>query len=223
MTVGPCFQDQLCFSLVTRLHSSRMRTARALTLSPSIFSAPGGGSLLGGCTWSRGVYLVPGGVPGPGGGVCSRGCTWSWWGCLLRGVYLSGGCVCSRGVYLVRYCPPPPRGQTDACKLVTLPQISFAGGKNELLSNIFNADTPTVHWPVVLQFMSSDGWASAKHKFYCISRLLHSWFLQCFTCGHLRVNAVRLYTKGPPLSKKRMDALYFSSICITPESGTYCL
>ena len=27
----------------------------------------GGVPGLGGCTWSRGVYLVPGGVPGPGG------------------------------------------------------------------------------------------------------------------------------------------------------------
>ena len=27
--------------------------------------------------------------------------------------------------------PPPPRGQTHACKHITLPQISFAGGKDE--------------------------------------------------------------------------------------------
>ena len=101
------------------------------------------------------MYLVPGGIPGPRG-------------CLLQGVYLvlvgmsAPGGVLVWGVCLLQggipgQVLPPPRGQTDACKLVTLPQISFAGGKNELLSNIFNADTPTVHWPVVLQFMSSDG------------------------------------------------------------------
>ena len=25
---------------------------------------------------------------------------------------------------------PPPRGQTDTCKLITLPETSFAGGNN---------------------------------------------------------------------------------------------
>ena len=75
--------------LVTRLHSSRMRTARTLTVSPSMLWS-------GGCTWSRGVYLVPGGVPGWGvylvwggvpdlGGFCSRGCTWSKGGSALGG------------------------------------------------------------------------------------------------------------------------------------------
>ena len=53
-----------------------MRTARALTVSPSMLCAGGGG------TWSRGVYLVPGGglcvpgpgsVPGPGGVPGPRG------------------------------------------------------------------------------------------------------------------------------------------------------
>ena len=65
-----------------------MRTARALTVSPSMLCA-------------RGVS-APGVVPDPGGGtwsrgVCSRGCTWS------------GGGVCSLlwGVDLVRYFPPP--------------------------------------------------------------------------------------------------------------------
>ena len=62
-----------------RMHSSRMRTARLLPVSPSMHCSQGGG----GCTWSRGlgctwsggvpgpggVYLVPGGVPGLGGGV----------------------------------------------------------------------------------------------------------------------------------------------------------
>ena len=56
---------------LTRLHFSRMRTAHALTVSPSMLWA-------GGCTWSQG------GVPGPGG------CTWS-----------QGGAPGPGGVYLV--------------------------------------------------------------------------------------------------------------------------
>ena len=59
--------------LLTTLHSSRMRTARALTVSPSMLCAGGPGPrgvpgpgvpALGGCL----VWGVPGpGVPGPGG------------------------------------------------------------------------------------------------------------------------------------------------------------
>ena len=53
-----------------------MRTARALTVSPSMFCAGGGGGGVpapwggepgpGGCTWSGGTWSW-GGVPGPGG------------------------------------------------------------------------------------------------------------------------------------------------------------
>ena len=93
--------------LETRMHSSRMRTGRSLTVFRSL--QPGG------CTWSGGVYLVWGGVPGPRGGYLvrgelylvtggvpgPRGCTRS------RGVPgPGGGCTWSRGVYLVRYSPP---------------------------------------------------------------------------------------------------------------------
>ena len=115
-----------------------MRTARVLTVSPSMLC-------VGGCTWSRGCLLpgectwsqagVPGhgGAPCPGGGVdllpggvylllggvCSwwrgvylvpGGCTWSW-GCTW-----SQGGVCSQGVHLVWGCTwsqggwPGPRG-----------------------------------------------------------------------------------------------------------------
>ena len=50
----------------TRLHSSRMRTARALTVSPSMLCARGG-CMVGGWVgaWSRGGW-----VHGPGGGGC---------------------------------------------------------------------------------------------------------------------------------------------------------
>ena len=52
-----------------------MRTARALTVSPSMLCR-------GGCTWSR------------GGTWSQRGAVCSW------GVYLVWGCTCSGGVYL---------------------------------------------------------------------------------------------------------------------------
>ena len=78
----------LCvFIFYTRMHSSRMRTGRSLTVFRSL--QPGGVYLVPGGTWSGGVYLFPGGVPGP------RGCTWS------GGVYLVPGGTWSRGVYLV--------------------------------------------------------------------------------------------------------------------------
>ena len=76
------------------MHSSRMRTARLLSVAPSmhcwrvylvtgdvylvpvggvpgpkgLYLVTGGASGPGGCPWSQGVYLVPGGVPGPRGG-----------------------------------------------------------------------------------------------------------------------------------------------------------
>ena len=116
------------------MHSSRMRTGRALTVSRG-----GGGGVWVGVVpaWSRGVSargvylpgprgvcLLPEGgvcsggctclVPGGGvpdwslGGVCSRGCT-----CLVRGV------VCSGGVYLPGpgglYLPGPGGGVGGVC------------------------------------------------------------------------------------------------------------
>ena len=108
-----------------------MCTARALTVSPSMLCA-GGVYLVPGGTWSRGVP-GQGGVPGPGG------CTWSRGGYLVWGVYLVPGvCAWSRGVYLVpggylagpggsggvpgQVLPPVDR-ITDACKNITLPQL----------------------------------------------------------------------------------------------------
>ena len=118
-------------SLQTRMHSSRMRTARLLPVSPSMHCSRGS------CTWS-------GGVPGPGGylvrGVCLFwGCTWSQEGVpglrvyLVQGylgrgvpgpsgVYLVWGVYLVGGVYLVRGCTwsggctypgTPPCGQND--------------------------------------------------------------------------------------------------------------
>ena len=55
----------------TRMHSSRMRTARAFTVCRSL--------LLGGCTWSWGVYL-----PGPGEGGGTPPCGQNSWHTLLK-------------------------------------------------------------------------------------------------------------------------------------------
>ena len=89
-----------CIQIEQDLHYSRMRTARALTVSPSMLQ--GGVSALGGVC-SRGVSALGDvcsggvcsqGVSAPGGvlqrGVCSGGC-------LLQGCLLSGGgdCQCS--------------------------------------------------------------------------------------------------------------------------------
>ena len=94
-----------------------MRTARLLPVSPW----SGGVYLVRGCTWSGGcnwsqgcvsglgVYLVQG-VPGLGGAPGPGGCTWS-------------------GGYYAQVLPPWNR-MTDRCKNITLPQTSFAGGKN---------------------------------------------------------------------------------------------
>ena len=130
----------------TRMHSSRMRTGRSLTVFRSL--QPGGGGTWsrggvpgpGGCTWSRGGCTWSGGVPGPGGVYLVRGCTWSWggvpgpggctwsWGGVPgpRGVYLVlGGCTWFQGgVYLVRYSPPVNR-MTNRCKNITLAKTSF--------------------------------------------------------------------------------------------------
>ena len=109
---------------LTRMHSSMMRTARLLPVSPHMHCSRGvylwGGCLVGGVpAWGvympRGVYL-PRGVPTQG--VCLPGGVPAW------GLYLPRG----RG-YLSRYSPPVNR-MTDRCKNITLPQTSFAGGNN---------------------------------------------------------------------------------------------
>ena len=50
-------------------------------------------------------------------------------GVSVGGGYLSGG-LCPGGGGLRQGNPLPPRGQTDTCKNITLPQTSFASGKN---------------------------------------------------------------------------------------------
>ena len=122
------------------MHSSGMRTARLLPVSVSMHCS--GSVPIGGCTCPGGVYLVLGvylvpvrvylvpvrvylvpvrvylvpggvpawGVPGPGGVPA-------------QGVYLPRG-------YLPRYSPPWTEFLTHTFENITLPQTSFAGGKN---------------------------------------------------------------------------------------------
>ena len=91
--------------LYTRMHSSRMRTGRTLTVFRSLLFRGGG-------VWSRGVsglgwhtcLVQGGGVPAWSGGVPA----WS-----------EGGC-------LVRYSPLPPVDRmTHACENITLAKTSF--------------------------------------------------------------------------------------------------
>ena len=116
------------------MHSSRMRTVRSSGCIS--VSREGGclvlGGLLGGGVWSGRVCSQ--GVCSGGGGCLVLG------GCLLWGVSALGGrgsaprevcswgggvCsqggVCSKGVsqLALRQTPPPPCGQTDACKNIT--------------------------------------------------------------------------------------------------------
>ena len=86
----------------TRLHSSRMRTARLLPVSPSMHC--GGGSAPG---W---VCLL--------WGVCS-------WGCVPASGH--GGCIPA-----CNGADPPVNRMTDRCKNTTLPQTSFAGGNEAI-------------------------------------------------------------------------------------------
>ena len=113
--------------------SSRMRTVRSSSRISGgctwsggylVQGVPGLGGVPGpgGCTWSQGVYLVPGGVPGLGvylvpGGVPGLGVPGPGGVYLVWGVYLVLGGVPGLGGYLIRYSPP--YGQTRTCKNIT--------------------------------------------------------------------------------------------------------
>ena len=112
----------------TRMHSSRMHTARLLTVFHSMFCTGGLYLVPGGCvpglggTRSRGAVPGLGGVPGPGGYLV--------WGPVGGGTW-SGvqGDVPGPGGWWCQVLPPVNR-MTNRCKNITLPQTSFAGGKN---------------------------------------------------------------------------------------------
>ena len=98
------------------MHSSRMRTARLLTVSVGFACpTPGGGG------------LHRGGSSQPGGGVCIGGGSVQ----LRAGPHPAGGSVqpwegvCIQG----GWANPPVNRMTHRCKNISLPQTSFAGGK----------------------------------------------------------------------------------------------
>ena len=72
------------FTDLTRMHSNRMRTVRSSSrLLGGCLPGPGGV-----CTWPGGVPGPRGGVPSPGGVSGPRGCTWSQGVYLVPGGYL---------------------------------------------------------------------------------------------------------------------------------------
>ena len=101
---GPVHTELLAIAMQkngwTSTHSSRMRTARLLTVSHSIQGGEGSAQ---------------------GGGVCLGGC-------LPRRGCLPGGCVSQHA--MGQTPPPPVDRMTDRCKNTTLPQTSFECGKN---------------------------------------------------------------------------------------------
>ena len=132
----------------TRLHSSRMRTAGALTVSPDMLCTGegagvwGGGCLLGGSA-PREVSALGGGLL-PGGLLLGVSALEGWllWGgvyskgCLLWGVSApkggvsapKGGGVCSwwgvvASKHALRQTPPAVNRITHACENIALPQL----------------------------------------------------------------------------------------------------
>ena len=106
------------------MHSSRMRTARLLPVSPSMHCSRE-------CT-TWGGYLVQGGVPAQREGIPAQregipaqGGTGVY---LVWGVYLLLGGVPALGGTYPGTPPPPVNRMTNRCKNMTLPQTSFAGG-----------------------------------------------------------------------------------------------
>ena len=112
-----------------RMHSSRMRTGRSLTVCRSLLLG-GGVSALGG-VYSKGVSAwgvsALGGCLLRRGGFCSGGVS-APGGCLLHGGVCSGG-LSARGVCGIPTCTeadiPPVDRITDACKNITLATTSL--------------------------------------------------------------------------------------------------
>ena len=109
-------------TLLTRMHSSRMRTGHSLTVCWSLLPG-GGGSGPGGClVWGesapRGVWSGGGQLPGGvcSGRVCSQG------GLVQRGWGLVPGGPGLGGIsqHALRQTPC---GQTHACENITLAQL----------------------------------------------------------------------------------------------------
>ena len=95
---------------ITRMHFSRMCTARLLTVSQHALR---GGVPMGGGHLPKGGVPAQGGVPG-------------------RGVPAQGWCVPAQVL-------PPVNRMTDRCKNITLTQTSFVGGKQKHADSILSS------------------------------------------------------------------------------------
>ena len=113
---------------LTRIHSSRMRTGRSLTVCRSLLL---GVSALGVCVCSSGCVcsggcLLPG-VVSAWGHVCSGGLVCSGACLLWGGVYSQGGVSALGGWHpsMHRGRHPPVNRMTNRCKNITLATTSF--------------------------------------------------------------------------------------------------
>ena len=125
----------ILFSLKTRMHSSRMRTGRSLTISRSLL--PEGG---GGCVCFRGVCvcLLLWGVcvSAPRGGLLLRGGVCLWGVCFRSGGVCFWGVCFSGGVCFWRGLLPPLVNRiTDTSKNITLATTSLRPVTMQLLDN----------------------------------------------------------------------------------------
>ena len=130
----------------TRMHSSRMRTGRSLTVCCSLLPGGGGG-------WS-----ASGGVSAPGGGCLVQGGLPPWGvpglgGCLLWGVCLPGGSAPGGGVGIpacteADTLPPPPVDRHTLVKILPWPNFVAAGNK----SKDFSAEWSFPYKQYLLQF-----------------------------------------------------------------------
>ena len=113
---------------VTRMHSSRMRTGRSLTVCRGGGVLPAGGVP---CPWGLpggGVSPLPGRVSLPGGFSLSGGCS------------CPGGSPCRGGVWGGTPCrrPPPPWTQSQT-PVKTLPWPNFVAAGNNKHHNLMHS------------------------------------------------------------------------------------
>ena len=114
----------------TRMHSSRMRTGRSLTVCWSLLL--GGGVWSGGCVWSW--------------GVCSRGGVCSQAEGLLPGSVCSGGCLlpggCGIPACTESEADTPPLWTESQTLVKTLPWPNFVAAGNDRVSNELDVADP---------------------------------------------------------------------------------
>ena len=102
---------------------------------------------VGGYCLVPGECLLPGGVSAPRRGCLLPGGAWSW------GVPGPGG-LGGGGIPACTEADPPVNRMTDRCKNITLPQTSFAGGKNEHPSRRFAPNIKCIHTPLYYLFVN---------------------------------------------------------------------